>query len=201
MRIGFDFDNTIVSYDKLFYKVAAEQGLLEDTTPMSKVAVRDYLRHCGKEDRWTEIQGIVYGARMQEAEAYPGVIEIIQRLSRGEHTLSIISHKSKYPYLGKQYDLHQSARKWIDDYLCVNGEQLIPEEHVFFEHTKEDKLKRIRAFECDVFFDDLPEILLSELFPDKTQRYLFDPDQHHSNTALSSIIKVPSWTVFESCLL
>ena len=26
MRIGIDFDNTIVSYDTLFHKVAVEQG-------------------------------------------------------------------------------------------------------------------------------------------------------------------------------
>ena len=28
MRIGIDFDNTIVSYDALFHKVAREQGVI-----------------------------------------------------------------------------------------------------------------------------------------------------------------------------
>ena len=78
MLIGIDFDNTIVSYDTLFHKVAREQGVVPDTTPQNKVAVRDHLRTIGKEDVWTEMQGYVYGARMEEAEAYPGVIDFFR---------------------------------------------------------------------------------------------------------------------------
>ena len=28
--LGLDFDNTLVRYDKLFYKVALEKGLIEE---------------------------------------------------------------------------------------------------------------------------------------------------------------------------
>jgi hypothetical protein len=35
------------------------------------------LRALGKEDVWTELQGYVYGARMAEAEAYPGVLDFM----------------------------------------------------------------------------------------------------------------------------
>ena len=41
MRIGLDFDNTIVTYDSLFHKVATEQGLVPASLPVSKLAVRD----------------------------------------------------------------------------------------------------------------------------------------------------------------
>ena len=78
MKIGVDFDNTIVSYDALFYKVAREQNLVPDTIPINKVAVRDYLRRIGHEDRWTEMQGYVYGARMGEAVGYPGAVEFFE---------------------------------------------------------------------------------------------------------------------------
>ena len=77
MRIGFDFDNTIVSYDALFYRVAVEQSLVPTDLPQSKLAVRDYLRKVGNEDAWTEMQGYVYGARMNDAIAYPGAIEFM----------------------------------------------------------------------------------------------------------------------------
>ena len=77
MRIGIDFDNTIVSYDALFHKVAREQGVVPPNTPANKLAVRDYLRQIGKEDLWTEMQGYVYGERMDEVRAV--VARVVQR--------------------------------------------------------------------------------------------------------------------------
>ena len=71
MLIGLDFDNTIVSYDALFHKVAVEQALVPSDLPKSKLMVRDYLRKVNNETAWIEMQG-VYGARMVDAAAYPG---------------------------------------------------------------------------------------------------------------------------------
>jgi len=201
MRIGFDFDNTIVSYDALFHKVALEQGVVTDAVPVNKLAVRDFLRAADKEDIWTEMQGYVYGARMTEAQAYPDVIEVMRRMKNAGHTLAIMSHKTRHPYLGKQYDLHASARAWIQRYLSEDGESLIPNEQIFFELTKEEKLARIHHFGCDVFIDDLPEILQAKTFPVETKRFLFDPDQHHNGVNLPEIKIVSSWATFESHLL
>ena len=53
MRIGIDFDNTIVSYDELFHKVAVEQALVSNM--QIKLAVRDYLRKIDNEPVWTEL--------------------------------------------------------------------------------------------------------------------------------------------------
>lgn len=201
MRIGFDFDNTIVSYDTLFHKVALEQGLIDLSIPVNKLAVRDYLRATDREPVWTEMQGYVYGARMNEAQAYPDALNVMRRMRQAGHTLMIVSHKTKHPYLGKQYDLHEAARGWIENHLCDQDGRLIPVDHVYFELTKEEKLARIDQLNCDVFIDDLPEILLAARFPGKTQRYLFDPEQHHAETELPNINIVSSWPVFESCLL
>ncbi|RDI48159.1 haloacid dehalogenase-like hydrolase [Aquicella lusitana] len=201
MRIGFDFDNTIVSYDALFHKVAMEQGAIDQTIPVNKLAVRDHLRATDREPIWTEMQGYVYGARMDEAQSYPDALKVMRRLKQVGHTLVIVSHKTKYPYLGKQYDLHEAARSWIEKHLRDEAGRLIPADHVFFEITKEDKLSRIDQLDCDVFIDDLPEILLASLFPGKTRRYLFDPEQYHMNAHLPDIKVVSSWPVFESYLL
>jgi hypothetical protein len=200
MRIGFDFDNTIVSYDSLFHKVAREQGVIGEDVPVNKLAVRDYLRKVDKEDIWTEMQGYVYGARMDEAQAYPDVIDVIERLKIAGHTVAIMSHKTRYPFLGEQYDLHASAKGWVQKYLQKNQEYLIPENQIFFEVTKEDKLNRIKEFGCDIFIDDLPEILLAASFPDKTQKVLFDPEGNHKNAVLNNIKIVSSWNAFESLL-
>ena len=44
MRLGLDFDNTIVSYDALFHKVALEGSLIPADVAPTKLNVRDYLR-------------------------------------------------------------------------------------------------------------------------------------------------------------
>ena len=44
---------------------------------------------------------------------------------------------------------------------------------VFFELTKEEKVKRIVQLGCTHYIDDLPEIL--EMLPDTVQKILFAP--------------------------
>src|SRR5579862_1715508 len=131
MRIGIDFDNTIVSYDALFHKVACERDLIPPDTPVNKVAVRDHLRRIGKEELWTELQGYVYGARMDEALAYPGVIEFLSGAAAAGHELAIVSHKTRHPFLGPQYDLHAAARRWVERHLRQDEIALLPAAQVF----------------------------------------------------------------------
>ena len=200
MRIGLDFDNTIVSYDALLYEVALEQDLVPLDTPATKVAVRDYLRRVGKEEFWTEMQGYVYGARMEEALAYPGAIEFMRWARLAGHDLAIVSHKTKHPFLGPKYDLHAAARSWIDKYLGENASALITADQVFFELTKEEKLVRIGSFGCEIFLDDLPEILQANAFPADIRRVLFDPEGHHLTAALLDIAVIQSWDGFIRCL-
>lgn len=200
MLIGLDFDNTIVSYDALFYKVAREQEVVPPETPISKVVVRDYLRQTGREQVWTEMQGHVYGARMKEAAVYPGVIEFLRWARQAGHSIAIVSHKTKNPFLGPQHDLHATARAWIEHHLIEKGTPLIPPEQVFFELTKEEKLARINYFGCEVFLDDLPEILQALEFPASTRRILFDPEGHHKPAQLPGIHVVQSWKGFAECL-
>lgn len=190
MRIGIDFDNTIVSYDALFHRVACEQGLVPTEMPVNKVAVRDHLRDIGQEDRWTEMQGYVYGARMNEAIAYPGVLEFFKNAVSAGYDLAIVSHKTKYPYLGPKYDLHVTARAWVERHLVCGINQILPPEKVFFEETKEDKLARVASLGCDVFIDDLPEILSAPRFPKAVRPILFDPEGNHQ----SSMQTFASWS-------
>jgi len=193
MRIGIDFDNTIVSYDALFHKVAWEQDLVPAETPSNKVAVRDHLRGIGQEDRWTEMQGYVYGARMVEALAYEGVIDFIRGAKAAGHEVTIVSHKTRHPFIGPQYDLHAAARAWIACHLLSDGKPLLPSENIFFELTKLEKLTRIAACGCEAFIDDLPEILLADDFPSNTARLLFDPEEHHADLAAQGLGIFRSW--------
>lgn len=197
MHIGLDFDNTIVSYDGLFHKVAMEGGWITEEIPVSKVSVRDHLRLIGKEPVWTEMQGYVYGGRMDEAQAYPGVIDCLKWARVNGISMSIVSHKTKYPILGKQYDLHEAARHWISLYLNDADGPLIPPDRVYLEPTKEAKCKCITDTCCTVYVDDLPEILLAQGFPASADKVLFDPDGHH---AAQDLPRAANWSEVRSRL-
>lgn len=191
MHIGLDFDNTIVSYDALFHKVAREGGWVTDAVPVSKVSVRDHLRSIGQEPVWTEMQGYVYGARMDEAAAYPGLHDCLVWAREQGIPVSIVSHKTQYPFLGKQYDLHQAARHWIETHLTDASGPLVRPDRIYFEITKEAKVKRINDIRCSVYVDDLPEILLATGFPESASRILFDPDGHHAD---QDIFRAKHWS-------
>jgi hypothetical protein len=184
MRVGLDFDNTIVSYDSLFHKVASEAGWIPPGFPVSKVEVRDHLRRIDQEAAWTEMQGYVYGARMAEAQAYPGLKEFLAWARTAGLAVLIISHKTRHPFLGPKYDLHEAARGWIAASLQDGTEPLVKPGDVFFESTQEDKMQRIRERRCDLYVDDLPEVLLAPGFPRATEPLLFDPEGHHRDSRL-----------------
>lgn len=181
MRIGIDFDNTIVNYDHVFHQVAYENGYIEVTFPINKLEIRNYLRKEGKEREWTYMQGYVYGQRMNDAIPYNGVIDFFTKaLDRG-CCIAIISHKTQYPYLGPLYDLHKAARDWINQVLVQDGKILISDEQLFFKQTKQEKVRCIEEWDCDYFIDDLPEIFSDTSFPPKTKRVLFDPENKHES--------------------
>lgn len=176
MLVGLDFDNTVVCYDALFHRLATERGLLPPQVPATKGQVRDYLRRAGREDLWTELQGIAYGPRMAEATPFPGVLEFLARCRDNDDRCVIVSHKTRYPYAGTDHDLHVAAREW----LVTNGfldraRTGLSADHVYLELTKEAKLERIAELRCDVFVDDLPEFLAEPSFPPQTDRIWFAP--------------------------
>lgn len=180
MHIGIDFDNTIVCYDELFWQAARDGGLIPPEIPRSKESVRNALRQSGREEDWTLLQGVVYGARLQEAIAFPGVAEFFQVARSKGWRLYIISHKTRYPYAGPQYDLHLAAANWLRTHGFVGDSPWgISEEQVYFELEKAQKLDRIGVHACSVFIDDLPELLTDPEFPKDVQRLLFDPHSRH----------------------
>jgi hypothetical protein len=174
--IGIDFDNTLVCYDEVFGRVAVEQGLVPPHAATSKTAIRDHLRALGQEDRWTELQGTIYGPRMMDAPPFPGVVEFFAACRAAGMPVAIVSHRTRFPYLGERHDLHAAARDWLARHGFHDPAGIgLPVERVFFEETKEAKLARIADVGCTHFIDDLPELLAHPLFPADVRRILFDP--------------------------
>jgi hypothetical protein len=169
MKIGIDFDNTIICYDNAFNKAGVDCGLIPEDLPLGKGFVRDFLRKNDLEEKWIWLQGYVYGTRLSDARLYPGVRQFLYQCRRSQVECFIVSHKTVYPYSGEQYNLHDAAHEWI----LKEGLEI----KTYFELTKEKKLERICKLGCTHFIDDLPEFLSLSGFPASIEKILFDPKQ------------------------
>ena len=132
MRIGIDFDNTIVCYDQIFHAAAAERELIPAETPKSKQAVRDYLRRSGKEAEWIELQGYVYGVKLAEAEAFPGLTEFMKEFAKLNTEVIGISRDSlsSHEKFRSKYDFSFDLISDEDEVIC-NAFDVIKEKNMY----------------------------------------------------------------------
>ncbi len=193
MKIGIDFDNTIVSYDQIFYRAAVERNLVPATVAPVKSSIRNHLRERGKERLWTELQGHIYGPGIAGASAFPGIMDFLELCAAGGIKAFIVSHKTKYPYEGSRHDLRYHASHWLASNGFLDSERTgIRLEDVYFRSTKEEKIEQIARLGCDLFFDDLPEFLAEDSFPDSVRKVLFDPNDVHAEE--KRFLRISSWS-------
>jgi len=176
MRIGLDLDNTLVAYDTAFLAVGKAEGLLPPDFAGGKAAVKARLLAERPDGRsWETLQGQVYGRRLDQAVLYPGVVEFLDRCRAEAAALAIVSHKTLLAHHDPEgTNLHEAALAWLgrQGFFGDDGFGLAPES-VYFERTREDKVRRIRALGCDVFIDDLPEVLAHAELPRHCRKILF----------------------------
>jgi len=197
--ICVDLDNTIVKYDELFHNLALEYKLIPNSTPVSKEHVRDFLRAVGKEKDWTILQGIVYGQFMLDAKPFPGAKNFFRKCKLDSVEVHIVSHRTKYPFLGPRNNLHKAAYNWLEKYGLYNSPNSLHSSEIHLEITKEDKLNRLASLGCTEVIDDLPEFLNEVKLPENVNRILFDPEDRHQSQ--DSFERVGSWSELESSLL
>ena len=192
MIVGIDFDNTIVCYDGLFYEAAIAREMIPVDTSPSKEAVRDFLRAAGRENAWTELQGLVYGHEIGLAKPFDGAAAFMARCRDEQVTVNVISHRTKQPFAGPSIDMHRAARAWLDvQGWFTNTNHGLDHDRIFFEESKASKLARIASARCNVFIDDLPELLAEPDFPPGVERVLFDP--HATNLKETRFRRTGSW--------
>ena len=161
MIIGVDLDNTIASYDALYHRAALEKGLVPEGTPVSKKAVRDHIWQTAGDVPWQFLQAEAYGPRMGEAELIPGADVFFRRAGQAGARLFIISHKREYARRDStRTNLRHAAMDWLESRGFFNDPAIpLSREDVFFESTREAKIRRIRDLGCEVHIDDLEELL------------------------------------------
>ena len=65
MKIGIDFDNTIISYDPLFQKFADDNQIKIPHHSNPKNAVKSFILQKPKGNlQWTALQGEIYGKKI-----------------------------------------------------------------------------------------------------------------------------------------
>ncbi|CAE19696.1 conserved hypothetical protein [Prochlorococcus marinus subsp. pastoris str. CCMP1986] len=173
-KLGLDFDNTLIDYDEVFYKLALEKNLIPQSINKDKKSVRKFFIDNNIEDEFIKLQGEVYGLKVLEAKQSFGMFEALKSLKNDNFELIIVSHKTKYPYSGKKYDLHKAASNWLEVNKFYDEDGLaMKRENVYFEVTKEDKISRIEELDISFYIDDLQSIL--EMIRPSIKRILYNP--------------------------
>ena len=194
MVIGVDFDNTLVSYDRLFPIAATDRGFSLPREMQTKEGVREYLRACdGGELEWRRLQAIVYGVRIIDAEMIEGVDRFFRLCRRAGVPIYVVSHKTEMTsYADPPINLRTAAVNWMESrgFFTHDGFGL-SRQAVFFASSRSEKIAKIDALKCTHFVDDLEEVLLDPLFPPWVEGLLFAPAKA-SNTG-TTVNTFESW--------
>ncbi len=179
MRLGLDFDGTVVVYDEVFHRHAVERFGVPSALPANKTAVRDWLRsRSDGEAKWIQLQRLVYGLKMAEAKLAPGLAEFLRAVRTAPIPVCIISHKTEFSVADPCVNLRAAALAWLEQngFFADDGFGLRRED-VFFESTRAAKLQRIATEGCTVFVDDLEEVLTERGFPKGVEQWHYRPEQ------------------------
>jgi len=178
MRVGIDLDNTLICYDQAFARVGKEEGLLSASFQGNKSAVkRTLLAERPDGFLWERLQGLVYGQRIDAAELFEGVAGFLEACRQRGDMVTIVSHKTERAHHDPLLtDLRAAALQWMERNRFFEGGLGIDRRNIFFEGTRDEKVRRIRSLACDVFVDDLVEVLEHADMPPACRRILFGSD-------------------------
>ncbi len=176
MRIGIDFDNTLIDYDRVFLAAARKRGLIAADFIGPKRALRDAIRLLPDgELTWQRLQSHVYGAGIGGAVPFAGASNFLRRCAQERVTTFIVSHKTRFGHHDPaRVDLREAARDWMtgQGFFHPDGGALHGD-CVYFEDDRAHKLARIAALGCTHFIDDLEEVFADPRFPSEVRRILF----------------------------
>jgi hypothetical protein len=196
LRIGIDFDNTIIAYDDVFSFVAKERGLIEPGFFGTKQAVRDAIRLLPDgELAWQRLQGQVYGKGIGRAKMVAGVEAFLRRCRTDGCVVAVVSHKTEYGHFDPdRVNLRNAALDWMATQGLLDGDRGVARADVYFESTRAEKLRRIAMLSLTHFIDDLSEVLSDPDFPPNVERILFS---NGDGPASSSYTVCSTWRDIE----
>ena len=171
MRIGFDFDNTLVDYSNAAAEYAINEGMAEY---LNLAQLREGLKNNGEsEDSWQKAQSWIYTYGISLAKLSVGFSPLKEYLAEKGLKVFVVSHKTeKTPERFGAALLREFAIKWIQNTETLNFLEL--DKNLFFCETRDEKIRKIQELKLNFFIDDLVEVLTHEEFPKETRKILFN---------------------------
>lgn len=149
MKIGVDFDNTIVNHDKSFSKIYENYFKIKKNIKIHEK--KNILKKNLSNKKWTHAQEIVYGEYLNKfGRVFNGFKKFALRCHTLGHTLEIVSHKSNYS-INRNIDLISPANYFINRKIKVDK--------VFFFENLKKKILHINQSNYDYFIDDLSSVI------------------------------------------
>jgi len=188
LKIGIDLDNTIIDYSNSLKKLLQEEYKIElKNETIHKSLIKKQIIENYSDREWTKAQGLLYSKYLDYANPYPGCLDALKKLSINGSELYIISHKTKYPFIGGKTNLILLAKEWITKNLVhENGINLFEDANILFNKTINKKIESIISHDLDIFIDDLEVIL--KLLPSSVNKIWFT-----SEIMPSKFIKCSNW--------
>lgn len=192
--IGVDFDNTLISYDDVFYQHALDLNLISKASSKNKKDVRDAIRLLPEgEIVWQKVQAFVYTKGITQAKLNEGVGRFLKACLAKGIKVYVVSHKTEYSDFDEEkISLRQAALEWMTahDFFKADGLGLTREQ-VFFESTRLEKINRIKILGCSSFIDDLQEVFLEGGFPSSVEKILYA--SKGEDVLVEDVIVLDSW--------
>lgn len=186
-RVGIDFDNTLLSYEHVFRSYAAAEGIVEPGQFLSKREIRDLTRSLADGDRrWQALQGQVYGRGIAYATPIAGARQFIRRCREAGIDVVVVSHKTRFGHHDPcKIDLRQGAVAWLEQHGFLDQRTGLRLDGIYWESTRQAKIARIGSVGCDVFIDDLEEVLSEPDFPRDVERILLSDVAPRQDTSFA----------------
>ena len=187
-KFGFDLDNTIIDYSS-----SVEMYCVDNSLKICKTI--EELRTLLQEDdnsghAWQIAQGWLYTDGLTHAKPTKGAIDLCEYLRKKNFELFIVSHKTtRTPIFCGHKPLRGVATKWISSGdLCP---YFAKAESIYFESSRELKIKRIKSLSLNYFIDDLVQIFQDPNYPREIVSFLL-------STKLAKLPWVTNVTSFAS---
>ena len=111
MLIGVDLDNTIINYESVFKHILNETVSIKDSY---KQTLKKKLQSVSL-NTWTKIQGEVYGKYIYKAKLSNNFQNFLDFTKKNSLKVIIVSHKTKFPIIGKRINLHNTALNFLNN--------------------------------------------------------------------------------------
>ena len=109
---------------------------------------------------------------------FDGVTRFLEMCREHAGIVAIVSHKTERAHHDPHLtDLRAAALRWMEGNRFFDASGLgLERGNVYFEGTRDDKVRRISTLDCDLFIDDLADVLAHAEMPSTCRKILFGSD-------------------------